>query len=765
MKKIAIFLLIAMVAQSFCFTSAFAAGTGSVTVTMTTDKTSNLFFDAEQRIFNVSVKNTGTDELKICNIFKVTDYSGTNVLYTKKDAGYTLLSGAANSYQFNLDFARYGTYKLRLESVDALTNEILGEGVIDYCVARATDGAQNPVDFGVNLGKDTGYNDIIEKSGITYIRQGAVWSEYQTGANTFKTPDKTKAIFDSATKAGLDINLTVWGNNVALYPVETRESGDYYREPTTEESAVDSNQTVPISDEAQQGFVDFVIRFLDENKAYNITSVEVWNEPDLVKYNKFGHSEPDVYAKLMRKVYEAVKAKYPEIRIQGVCPSWLDDYMFDEPFLLKKGGWIYNVLYADTDGDGSADGYRWLDDVAVHHYKKHSEVDAETQITKLREMLDTLGKTDAKINRTEFGTTGSNGDFEAEALNVIQYYLTVLANKEVGEAAFLYTLVDDDSSGNYRYGLIEKGTAKSGYYGKVKPAYPMMTNANSILRRYDVADIVEDDASNTVYKFTRSYVDKSDYVYAFYSRTGSSSYAFTPDRDYVSVEFFDAYGNLLELSKQGSSYSLNLTAEPIYARVAESNGIEMNRGLDSDGFVSVDITIPGVSDGENVAVRVLDQNSKPVYIDQLAADADGRIIVNIGKAISEKSDYSLWIGAASFSGIYKTDLLGDDTVFFYLSKMGEAAADDISRLGPGEKLKLSLIQNNPLGRYVVVCAGYSDSVLTDARVVDESNMIYDGTEKSIILNYSDYEGCDKIKFYLFDSLNNITPLTTSIVVE
>ncbi len=728
MKKIIIssILIFAIVFLSVC---GYAATEGTLSVSAVTDKLGNIFFTGESVVFDVDIVNTFAVDKRV--EFSVVDNSGNNANITK---AYSIPANGTGQMELCFEVTEYGTFCLRVKSGEDIILEV------PFSMIIKNEGYSDEFEMGIhghfmaNHKEHEKSLEIVKNAGFSNIRYGSKWNDYQEDAvdgvaSPVAVPAKTVQMLNRANELGLRVMPTFRGN------IGT------------------ANEThMPNTVDERNAFADFVIEAL-EGMSVKPKYIELWNEPNLEKFSD-AYNNPVEYAKLLRVVYDKVKedSRFADIEICAPAVSEVD---------VLHIGWLNgnNGLFAaDTDGDGTADGYKWFDALSIHHYAKNEAYESKIEdIERIEEALASLGRNDVKFYHTEFGVTQVGMTQEEQATRLSQYLLTLRANRP-GDKFFIYDFSNDGldtEDGENNFGLVEAHNADIPYAAKL--SFAAVSNMNNLLNGYSSCDITKNGDARELC-FNKDF-GKYSKVYALYSLTDNVSYSFNPNSE---VTFFDAYGNEIG----GSTGDLTLNRMPIYAAVERANEIDVIC-TENGSTATVNAQFKAATIGNSVGIKVIDKFGKLCWIDQSVLDKNHSCSFELDLGYADEHNYSVWYGMDELNGIYITDGDKNSKMFLYITKNDDSEVKSLSSISAGEKILVKAVPlNGTESDFTVICACYDDSgALKTFRNYSKAQLKNDGVSNYAEIAYDDISGINTVKFYVFDSLQGMIPLSESIRVD
>lgn len=722
----------------------------------------NIFFDGAARTLTLKYDNKRSEPIDFSVSYKIMNGDKT-AEYSSSQKNLSVGSGESISDTLNIsEVSAYGTYMLcaELEAQDGKIH-ITKEVPFSICVNAESTGGNPKMGVGghFNWNRDSAVGmEIIKKTGIANIRDGYSWAVFETQKGVYNEPDYYTAYINNAYNNGLTVlEAATYGNK--LY-------------------GMTSSQYMPETDKQRTAYVNYVLKMLRLNEG-KIDAVEVWNEPDSESYNPGKAGDPTDYVKLLKSVYEGVKAEYPNIKICG--PS------LSSATLETKKDWAEKFLSADIDGDGEYDAYKYFDIITIHHYAMNNGYSVEKiidRLTELKNLFSQYGCEKKEIYHTEFGTHNIAKEYNtelkhsimyqesksAQAAKLSRYYLGLCA-ADMGERFYIYDLSNDDFAENvagYNYGLTESDESDVPY--AAKPSLLAVANINRLTAQADIAEYSAEELTECVHEdkhsvYVMSFNDivKNQKVYAMF--TDSEAVSYTLAEEGSRMEFFDMYGNRLNYEPVDGAYTFTISSEPVYARVyyGEENDITAYKKADSVGIRG---TLYGSAQGDMVSIKIFDENGNMVYVDQSVLDAELSFEFTF-KPGNTNAEYTVKIGTRAFESVYE---LSFDAGRLERARLrvysGENEIKNMQDFNSAQKLTFSTeIYDSAVDGFDMVMAYYKDFKLIDIRLINSSQMLRQNNNYSInIIDFANTDA-DAVKVYLFNSINNIQPVVKNLVLE
>ncbi|MGI2296863.1 S-layer homology domain-containing protein [Paenibacillus sp. GXUN7292] len=287
----------------------------------------------------------------------------------------------------------------------------------------------------VKEGWSTELSKLIKRAGAKSFRDEITWESLEYEKGKYRKP----ANRDAFMKRTLEDELNPF--------IILNYTNPFY----------DQNST-PYTDEGREGFANYGVALLDLYEG-QINSIEVYNEFNGSfgsRGNGIAGSRPDSYVKMLKKTYETIKAKYPEVTVVGMATAGTPLDWIEEVF--KLGGLEY------------------MDVVSIHPYQSQRPPDGMVQaVRSTQELMRKYNNGQEKpIWYTEIGwpTKASIGIPENNQANfVVRTYVQALA--EGVEKVFWYDLMNDGMQEDYyehHLGMLRNRADEFGAFTP-KPSY------------------------------------------------------------------------------------------------------------------------------------------------------------------------------------------------------------------------------------------------------------------------------------------------------
>ena len=730
-----------------------------VAVKITSNSVGNIFFDGDTREFKIDLSNKLSKCLNVSLNYKVFNEE-TGEICGDITKSYTLSDKTEDIIPFSE--MKYGTYIFKASIVDE-KGEYAGEWNCKFSVCKKNENVKSTMGISAHPMMDNRrYKDslkIAAKAGFDTIRTGYSQNEAQTDA----TVNKAGEIEKLAKDLGMNILFNVSGNNTTLF-------------------ANVADNKIPENEKQRNAFAEYVYNVIAASNG-NLEYVELWNEPNISSEDKGSESNSLNYAKLLRTVYnkinEGKKAqdsvtaqKFDRIKLCGICCS---DIL---PWYVST--WIIPVLQADTDGDGQPDGYKWMDNISIHHYltRENSYKDGSKRIDELIStnmnnidaVLKSLGA-DINIIHTEFGISQIITDYSRkEHADSLSRYILSLKAYRPNDKLFIYDLSNDGDSkydGESNLGLTERAWAGDAF--SAKPALLAVSWINKIINNMKGADIVTQENGISVYRFNTG----TRTVYALYSNS-DCSYDFISGEE--NIYFYDLYGNKIENSVMPNIgvYRITLTSSPIYAVEGEAgeNILQAANVLADCGFFShqycdegivINAALTNANEGTVCSVKVYDEQKQIVYIGQESLSDKGSLQF-LFKG-DKWNSYFIEIGNSSNMQSYRYKIFGEGKAYLDIRTVNDNSITDINDWNDNREIFLYMKPCKDAEDLKLICVGYKENQLILSKIFSlPDTQLTDGIYVKKIFA-SDFENADTVKFYLWDSFSSLEPLRGAMMIK
>lgn len=612
-----------------------------VQVSGESDNLGNIFFDGDEKKMNIRFKNTSDAPQNFTSKYTVLNEDNSTVDDVCESFSMSVGAKASVYKPFSIPVSKYGCYILKVE----ISGGINGNFEIPFSLAAVNTTSTHSNRLGVAAHAvrvdEVREPELLDKIGIGNVRYGISWDSFETrrsesgefGDENDNPKFNEEALYpkymEELYKRGIQTTICVGGTS------ENYKDKDGERAKT---------YNLPDCDSQRKAYARAVAALLDM-QGDKIDAIEIINEPSLNGTNRKGLSA-SYYAELVNEVYKTVKPQFPNIKFG----SYVNGNLWEEYGL----NWVDNLFKTDTDNDGIADMAQYSDIYIAHPYVKSWFSKSPTiqtafkDVDLLKSKLSGYGGADKQIYHTEYGfsaskkqggTTGvwiREGE-KKQASNIIRHTLEMFG-KNMGDKFFIYTPSNTGYSENYdedNYGLTK--SVNFDYPYAAKPGLIALSNMNSLIGGCDNCNVVEHDDNKSVFRFSDN--DGRE-VYTF-SSENKESYTFKTSND--KFDFYDMYGNAIEVQKGIDGYSLTLSSEPIYA-VADNKKQRIGQTI-VNGRLLLTAKFNDKKSGDKIEVSVY--NNSGELIDKSTHELDDRKTCYINREFDGTTDYIIKFKAES----------------------------------------------------------------------------------------------------------------------
>lgn len=722
-----------------------------IDISATSNNFGNIFFNDSSKNIEIVYNSFHAENLNLDVTYSIVkEFESDNLIYTtQKSVKLYAEKQLHDTFKIPLSVSDYSTYILNVEAKNTEKN-IMATAKIPFSVCQSVPEGEANEQLGVgahfNWGgeRDTKSSiELLKKTGFTNIREGYSWPAFEIvadGQRSYEEIDVCKEYIDTAYENGLKTVVMAGYSNVDVLNTIPEEVA----------AAEENEQTIdlhyiPVTEKGRKAYIDYILELL---KMYDgkIDTVEIWNEPNLKSYSSNTYEVDNVihYANLLKASYTAIKDKYPTVKVAGPVISSVTNYALD---------WLNAFLEVE-------DIHNYYDVFSFHSYNfKGNNLDSllsywsaiKNRIPEEKEMIV-----------TEFGApcdiSDEDKDYEYQASGLVRYYLTMDVNS-IADRYYIYQLSHENT--RYEsYGMLRYHNAKYPY--TAKPSFLAIANMNKQIRG---ADPVSYDSSDSIVRkleYKNELRDTTTYVF-FSSSDDTSSYTMADSGK--KTEFFDMYGNKLNIALQNAKYVIDVSREPLYMVVYNSEDVEVSAIKHDD-----EITLSGISRisdiSDAVALKVFDKDGNLIYINQTNIDKNLNFEFDF-IPMSQSDVYTINLGNKSFDKIFELTLTEDEIKAVNLTLLSdEVAVTTYSEFVAKDKLTVNASFKDSLltDSFNVVIGYYKNKALVKSKIVKNTDMTknentytYDLTEKE--------QSADTVKIFLVDSFNNLKPLTQSVELE
>ena len=528
---------------------------------------------------------SNTDEIKVYNDLKVktNDSVSSTVKWEVYDARNQLIFEkeeeasfeAAESKQLELDIPNpktFGIYtvKTEIKSKNNSTGQEFTDNYSDefsVCdVVKDEDG--NPMmGYASQVFHGKGTPDetpgLIMQAGGTWVRiDGIAWNELERSKGVYTFPAEAKEWALKMKERGINI-MGIFKGRVSFY----------------------DNGNNPSSPEGIAAFANYAAYVANEFKGI-IDQWEVWNEWNIQSFNP-SLEPPEVYAKVLKAVYTAVKKVNPNAVIIGLDTAGLPH----KKASTSVYDWVSRVMAAGA--------YDYMDAVSGHHYDWGKEWVDETRLMEsvqtLRDIVGQYGPPKPVVISEIGCSTDYQGSPPLEQPGALALYYQVLRAYGLADLMTYYCLYDraDDSYVESSWGAVNcwqydyntNPEAKRTASG-AKPSYLALAAMNNFTgATADFEKVLDKDRAYAMKYYNRAM--NKNVVTALAGYTGEQEgRAVSYDFGTNSVEVYDMYGNKVsDLTSDDGTYTFYVNRQPIYI-VGDINKFEF--ASEGSAIVTVD---------------------------------------------------------------------------------------------------------------------------------------------------------------------------------
>lgn len=280
-----------------------------------TENVGNIFYGAQTPEINMTYKNK-SEQAKSFNakytVYKLDKDMNRTVIY-EDGTSFSLAANAEKSDRLIIPVPEYGLYVLKTVLYNS-NNSISQRGETEFSLCAANDKLNTHVGASTHFVRDKAAKDgleLLEKGGFGLARESVYWRDYETEPGVYKLSDSSREYLNELSKTNIESLLLLYANN-----------------PIYDESA----QALSFPPESVlPKFKDYISAVLNEPLIKNnIKMIEIWNEPDIMKYwsaddiSNNDEAKGRIYAKVLAAAYDAAKSASPQYTVGaiGACNLW-----------------------------------------------------------------------------------------------------------------------------------------------------------------------------------------------------------------------------------------------------------------------------------------------------------------------------------------------------------------------------------------------------------------------------------------------------------
>ena len=280
-----------------------------------TENVGNIFYGAQTPEINMTYKNK-SEQAKSFNakytVYKLDKDMNRTVIY-EDGTSFSLAANAEKSDRLIIPVPKYGLYVLETVLYNS-NNSISQRGETEFSLCAANDKLNTHVGASTHFVRDGAAKEGLEllgKGGFGLAREGVYWRDYETEPGVYKLSDSSREYLNELSKTNIESLLLLYANN-----------------PIYDESA----QALSFPPESVlPKFKDYISAVLNEPLIKNnIKMIEIWNEPDIMKYwstddiSNNDEAKGKIYAKVLTAAYDAAKSVSDQYTVGafGACNLW-----------------------------------------------------------------------------------------------------------------------------------------------------------------------------------------------------------------------------------------------------------------------------------------------------------------------------------------------------------------------------------------------------------------------------------------------------------
>lgn len=280
-----------------------------------TENVGNIFYGAQTPEINMTYKNK-SEQAKSFNakytVYKLDKDMNRTVIY-EDGTSFSLAANAEKSDILIIPVPEYGLYVLETVLYNS-NNSISQRGETEFSLCAANDKLNTHIGASTHFVRDGAAKDgleLLEKGGFGLARESVYWRDYETEPGVYKLSDSSREYLNELSKTNIESLLLLYANN-----------------PIYDESA----QALSFPPESVlPKFKDYISAVLNEPLIKNnINMIEIWNEPDIMKYwstddiSNNDEAKGRIYAKVLAAAYDAAKSVSDQYTVGafGACNLW-----------------------------------------------------------------------------------------------------------------------------------------------------------------------------------------------------------------------------------------------------------------------------------------------------------------------------------------------------------------------------------------------------------------------------------------------------------
>ncbi|MBO5008376.1 MAG: hypothetical protein J6D26_06035 [Clostridia bacterium] len=553
-----------------------------------TDMTGNIHSPNDEVVFNYTSRNKIETAMNAKYIYNV--YTGSGELIETVTHEEKLDAKETSTGRIKLtNPVVYDIYKVVIDTEVSMVDnpEKVYKNTIntEFSVSIIHDGsAANPgygantltLHYGRGNPEDTG--EVVRKNGMTWIRVESLWREVELEKGKLKMPEVDMYNIRSLHEQGFKLLFTC-----AYY-------NQFY-----------DNGETPSSDEAIEGFANYCAFVAKETRGM-IDHFEIWNEYNVTNFNNKMYGG-DVYAKMLKAAYKALKEVDPNIKVVGIDCSGVElDFIRK---VLENGGGEY------------------MDILSVHPYPSSRTMYDEREMIErtegLRKLMEEFDIGDMPVWFTETGFSTWNGGYTMQRqIDASVMMNAVVEAYDLCDVFMMYCFYDaaDFNQREDNWGFVHmwepdgRGNVPNG----AKPSFLAMSAANYLTGSAEFKSVIEDDLYYGFHFYNKRL--GKDILLLNASLIKEPAYR-EYDLGVSSVEVYDQYGNKVRnITSDNGVYSFQVSPHPYYII---GNFTKFEKAA-SPASVSADAPVKTAAAGESVSFEFTKAVDKNLIVEAVGAE-------------------------------------------------------------------------------------------------------------------------------------------------
>lgn len=654
--------------------------TSPVDAKVSSQNTGNIFYGNEICKLDINYTNKSNDNLNLTALYNIYKYNTDDTKTLINTDSQKIYVGSKSQSDYSIVYTpdEYGLYGLEIVLKDNLNVE-RGIFYSDFSKCAENTALNKHVGVSTHMNRDGNAKeciDITQKGGLGLVRESVYWRDYEKSPGVYKLNDEVKDVFEQLSSTDLENVMILYANN-PIY--DTQAEADSFP----------SENTV-------KHFKDYVTAVLNEpliKNNPNTHMVEVWNEPDIMKYwNTADISASDeqkakAYANVLKAAYDAAKeAGDYKVGAFCVCNLWgAPGTTFIDYVLNELGGkqcfdnlTLHPYSGVTSDVEIGSNGADRTDPRCSQAYlinriktlitggKLYNYVTGTSSISKGEATGNTYSYSlNDSVWHTEYGISSaipyggmSTGSDYLQAQIIIRGLNNIRKNN-INDKIWIYDLVCDGTQPNeeqHNYGIVNAAESNTPYSAKY--AYLAVANYNRLTQNASAIKQIKGDKASDGYRFLTKYTVDGGNVYLLYTTKQSARLYYNLGDN---VTYYDLFGNKLSQDDVMQNGEYILTNTPFYA--------VQNNNVPEPSQIGVSISITDgikVLDGKAIEnINFLTANASITGLDGTPESTKVYIAVYKNKKLAAVKSYK------------KTDGTGDTLKQFKLNFAYGRDIDDI----------------------------------------------------------------------------------------